>query len=296
VNRDPDINVKVQKEISKLIALYQATDPTQGKMSEEIKLERARFAMHIWWKLFSTLMSWAQEHILADVLCSQQEGFQGLLAEETGRSLNKNSHDLEKIGFHLIDRNISDFLSSNENSYSLIPTPILRSFIAELLTSADLNTAFWREPLKSGLKALNIGETVDIFAQDVKGKQGQPYSLRLWKYKAIQHVYLLHGSDRKKHQALMAVGEAIGQNIETLRTWEKKFKKDRDFSFGLNCAFVAGQLGKSIAKSPNDYERKFGINRGVSPVDMAEFIKNDLIKNDLSMSNVSAYGTEFGLG
>jgi hypothetical protein len=61
--RDPKLKDDVQHFVKILIELHDETDPRGGKKNELGKMERARLAIHHWWRLYGRLMLWAQAHL-----------------------------------------------------------------------------------------------------------------------------------------------------------------------------------------------------------------------------------------
>ena len=71
-------------------------------------------------------------------------------------------------------------------------------------------------------------------------KQGDAISLLRWKTLALCHVRFNAGKGYKKYVAMENVAKAIGQDVETLRSWEKQLLSDPDREDDLYVAQVAG--------------------------------------------------------
>jgi hypothetical protein len=58
------------------------------------------------------------------------------------------------------------------------------------------------------------------------------------------------GKGHKKYRALETVAQAIGQSVETLRSWEKAHSFDDDFQMSLRAAQLAGELEHEFDTRP----------------------------------------------
>jgi hypothetical protein len=81
---------------------------------------------------------------------------------------------------------------------------------------------------------------------------------------ALSHVRFLMGKGVKKYRALENIAEAVGQSVETLRSWEKAYRFDDDFMMSLRVAQMAGEfeqefdtgdIGKIIEEHTEEYFR-----------------------------------------
>lgn len=286
--RSNDIEDTVKFYVDILIDVYKKTDPKLGEESEFDKLEMAYYAINVWWKLYSELMIWAQSQILGFSICSEEPEFLDKVEAYFGKSLSEDSHDMEHIGMGwVLNRPVAsaelikydEFFEKFEEEdaeFDFGMTSSFRKFIAEILMSTSVNSSFWRMELQHSLLALNHGE-VDILATpaNVK-KQGRPYLLRRWKWKAIIHVNYLIGRGYKKYRALEEVADGIGQSTETIRSWEKDLKTDFDCRFDFACAELAGlhadELTTNNANQLYDYIAELGTNRGTTPIVNAEYM------------------------
>lgn len=151
--------------------------------------------------------------------------------------------------------------------------------------STDADTSFWRFPVQHSLRALNLGEVDKFASPSGKKRQGKPYQLSIWKRIAIEHVCFLNGKGFKKTEARRKVGEEIGQELETLRTWEKEARRDFDGEARLRFAELAGKFDYEIASDPLGFKNSnLGIegHRGTSGVDVVAMAHSDITQRSLS--------------
>ena len=64
LDRDEDIRKNVQPFVERLYELYEETDPSKGRASEDRKLQHAQLAIHIWWQIYGKLLLWAQSQLV----------------------------------------------------------------------------------------------------------------------------------------------------------------------------------------------------------------------------------------
>jgi hypothetical protein len=252
--RDPEIRKNVARKIGGLVKLYEMTDPGRGSISEEDKLEYARQAIETWWYLFGELLLWAQSQIAGYEICKANPGFLRKLKKRLGHEITGDSHILEYIGltYSFNWPNHDDLLESVEGWMEKdnvgLDGSALRYLIRELLMSRSANSSFWRFELQRGLYALNWGTVEEIF-KPVGRRQGDPLSLLEWKMAALQQVFFKVGKGIKKSRARETVANAIGQSVETLRSWEKLVSQDDDLFYKLSAAELAGELETEFDKS-----------------------------------------------
>lgn len=293
--RDPNIEEEVKFYTDILIKIYKETDPSLGENSEEFKLERARHAINVWWKLYSRLMAWAQSQILGFAICSEEPEFRKRIESIVKHDLTVDSHDLEHIGMQWIANRAPNESETLEKYDQILEaefgeladmvyfkTHTMRKFIDEILMSTSVDSSFWRMELQHSLRALNEGEVDELSAPSPLKKQGQPYSLKAWKYHAVIQVCYRVGKGMKKYRALEQVADGIGQSPETIRSWQKELSTEHDYFFDFRCAEIAGFHEKDFEESSTseiyDYIDELGFNRGADPLEMASFLLR-IIKN-----------------
>src|SRR6476660_753356 len=250
--RRPDIEKAIAPYIASLVRLYKSTDPAAGRRSEREKIERARQAVSIWWYLYAELMLWAQSHLAGYEFGRSNPDLIDRISEEFDEEITRDSHVLEYIGLqwswnHVnyddpMSERVQQVLESNEGTG--LDEVAVRRLIRELLMSRSANSSFWRFELQSALFNLNIGHVDDLVAPAQIRRQGHAAELYHWKTCALRHVYFHVGKGLKKYRALELVSDAIGQSVETLRSWEKAIAKedDDDFTMEANYAILEGQF------------------------------------------------------
>jgi len=291
-----DIRDIVEGYTDTLLRLYEITDPKLGADGEAGKLETARTAIEVFWRLHGELLVWAQAHLTGHAILSENPQLVSFLEQKIGEEITENSHVLEQIGLQYVfnppDDEDADYnrayrwlnefsgitdedFKGMDGSYVFLKDTVMRSLIVELLMSRSANNSYWRMELQHALRALNEGEIHEL-AKPCPGKrQGLPYSLKAWKLEALRQVRFRVGRGMKKYRALEEVGDGIGQSVETLRGWEKELNRFPDYSEDLYCSELAGrfeaELKEKHFKGIPDYE-EFGFFRGNYSLEHAEFL------------------------
>ena len=309
--RRPDIRKIAQRHINSLIGLYEETDPALGATSEDSKIERARQAISIWWYLYAELMLWAQSQLTGYEFVRSNTGFLSVLSEEFGEEPTRDSHLLEYIGLQWSWNHVNYDDPMSERVQSLLEDKrwnldetALRMLIRELLMSRSANSSFWRFELQHALFHLNLGHVDPLVKPNETRRQGNPAALFYWKARAIHHVYFQVGKGLKKYRAQQLVADAIGQSVETLRSWEKTLSQqsDDDFTMEIEAANIAGQLEEELdEKSPfQRLEQEFGAryHRHSSNIDYARMMLSALrrdplkdVKDGLRKSRATKHGS-----
>ena len=277
-----DLDERIDGYLQFLKEVYFETDPQQGEESEVAKHELAQLAVEKVWYLQGKLLGWAQAHLTGYSILSENPALVSFLEEKLGYQLDEDSHELEQIGL-LYNFNPPDdddpallrmesLLNEFKARYPgdeevLLTATAMRRTIRELLMSRCADNSYWRFDLQNSLAALNKGEVDDLAMPSLGKRQGLPYSLNRWKLEALRQVRFRVGKGYKKYRALEEVGEAIGQSLETLRSWEKELEKSRDEAVDLYCSELAGIFdrhfsGDHDASAPNmeDFESWRGLN------------------------------------
>jgi hypothetical protein len=288
--RRSDIRAHIAGYLDSLIKLYDTTDPALGKRSEDDKLERARQAVSIWWYLYGELMLWAQSHLAGYEFGKANPEFIATLADEFGQEITPDSHVLEYIGLQYSWNHVDYDDPMSERVQLLLDKkgggldePALRRLIRELLMSRSANSSFWRFELQHALFNLNLGNVDDLFEPDKTRRQGNPAEMYYWKTRALQHVYYNIGKGLKKYRALQLVGDALGQSVETLRSWEKSISQndEDDFLMNVDSSTLAGRLESELGgrhRVPS-LEKKYGAiyHRHSSDIEYAWLALQDIL-------------------
>jgi hypothetical protein len=265
--RRPDILQYCEQYLKSLVKLYEATDPARGEASEEGKLEAARQAISIWWYLWGELLLWAQSHLAGYEMLKTHPELRGRLEKRLSAAITVDSHVVEYVGVYFSWNHVDDsdpMLAAihevmGEEFEITMTDPPLRPIIRELLVSRSANSSFWRFPLQHALFALELGEVDDLVRPSETRRQGSPVALYHWKLSALSHVRFLMGKGLKKYKALESVAHALGQSVETLRSWEKAYGFDDDFMMALQVAQLAGELELELDTRPvNEIIEEYG--------------------------------------
>jgi hypothetical protein len=277
--RDSEAREKARIILEEILELYDISDPFYGPASEEEKLENARKSISLFWELFDILGYWAQCQIIAYSRSGFDREFTSTMTDEN-ENLHSGSHVLEEAGSNFLEAISANFTDSDLNyfdgekerlSNSGAFSQMLRGFIFEMLASKSPGSHPWRFILQRGFRAMNAGQTEDIFKPLPVRKSGTPFDLAEWKHEALLQVYFRSGQGYKKYRALEIVGAGIGQSVDTLRDWEKDAKFNEEYSVELQCAHIAGsheaefKAGVDINLGFHDY----GTHRGTPIIEIA---------------------------
>ncbi len=247
--RDPELKNDVQHFVRILIELHDESDPKHGKKAELGKMERARLAVHHWWRLYGRLMLWAQAHLTGYHIARDSPKWVDQLIAIRGSDLDEDSHELELLGLLFAanppppafkaTEELSDRLDKVEGGLN---DENLRRIIDEFLLSTDANSSYWRFPLGHALRALNYGERDSFLTPSKKKTRGKSYILAYYRALAVAHVYYRQGKGIKKYVALESVATALAVSPETIRDWEQTLKSDDHFRHEWDAAFLAGHI------------------------------------------------------
>lgn len=158
--RDPKLKDDVQHFVKILIELHDETDPGGGEETELGKMERARLAIHHWWRLYGRLMLWAQAHLTGYYVARDNPKWVDQLTAIRGSELDEDSHELELLGLLFVANpppasyDAVDKLSSRlDKVEGGLDDENLRCIIDEFHLSTDANSSYWRFPLGHALRA-----------------------------------------------------------------------------------------------------------------------------------------------
>lgn len=258
--RRSDIREISAKYVDSLVRLYERTDPAKGEPAAEDKLELARQAISMWWYLWAELMLWAQSHLTGYEMLKSNPKLRERIETLLGEEFDSDSHVLEYVGVYFSWNHVNDDdpmllaiheIMGEELGISM-GDPLLRPIIRELLTARSANSSFWRFPLQEAFFSLDLGEVNDLVKPSEVRRQGDAVALYRWKLLALSHVQYRLGRGQKKYVAQEAVAKAIGQSVETLRSWEKAYSFDDDFVMALWVANLAGKLEQELDRRPLD--------------------------------------------
>lgn len=248
--RRPDIRSHIQPFVTRLVEVYEKTDPCLGSESEKDKLEKARWAISQWWSLFGELLLWAQSQLAGYEYARSNPKFMEELSKTFGEEITTDFHVLEYIGllfsWNCVNHNdaIMKHVEDAVKEYGVPEMDFVaaRGLIQELLTGLSVNSSFWRFPLRHALYASNLGYLDALLRPAAGRRQGNPVELLRWKVITLQHVYFHIGTGLKKYRALQLVADGLGQSTETLRSWEKSLLSDDKLMRQLEWARLAGAL------------------------------------------------------
>lgn len=287
--RETNIRSEIESYLETLVELYEETDPAKGEESEAGKLELARQAIEIHWRIFGRLILWAQCHLTGYCIAKRNPRVVDILRDEFHINLTEDSHELEVLGllypYNPVDREdplLRRFEDRFENEQEVMNYETLRDIIKELLMSRCANSSFWRFDLQTALRSLNEGE-VEPMLQPVKSRlRGKPASLNRWKLEALYQVHFRIGKGMKKYRALKEVADALAQSAETLRDWEKQLMLSEDTENDLFCAELAGEFDSQLSGDGRYFSipdhLDYGIHRGTWNTENAAYLHRVITK------------------
>lgn len=240
-------------------------------------MERARLAVHHWWRLYGYLMLWSQAHLTGYHIARDNPEWVDVLSAIRGSEIDEDSHELELLGLlfaanpprpaYKATDDLSGRLEGLEGGLNDVS---LRRIIDEFLLSTDANSSYWRFPLGHALRALNYGEQDAFFVPSKKKARGKAYALASYRALAVAHVCYQQGKGLKKYVALENVAKVLSVSAETIRDWEKDLKADEHFWHEWDAAFLAGrieEIGDTMSRreiSETYFKWQFGWRTNVS--------------------------------
>ncbi|MEE4208560.1 MAG: hypothetical protein V2I43_04750 [Parvularcula sp.] len=254
--------------VDELVSLSEQTDP-RHEVPEKAHL--AYSAMELCWRIFDRGANWAQRHVigveytkhLTDWL-QEKAAFDSLMI---GPDEFDDNHRLIEVIPLLFENewhfccgigDAEDFIDVDGGIPSgELPPSERRSYLANLLRSRSVGSYVWRNELAHNLLAVNDGSTLELFKTTRKRGMGNSYEARIMKRIAVAEVvYEAAKPGGKKKDALAAMAETLGRDVETIRDWEKAVRKDDEGIWALKVAEFAGvhepQLRKGLPHAINE--------------------------------------------
>ena len=268
--REAGIRERIGPIIDILVQYYEETDPALGEKTSVAKLEVARHAIFLWWKLYDELMVWAQSQLAGYCIALENPGVTDLFEHENGTELHADEHFLEHLGQLFVrggvlpenegaERFVETYLDEAKahglDQYKelddLIHPVVLRKLMYELFSGDAAGSKFWQSPARAGFCHLNDGQTHPVFERAPARKQGRASDLKRWKLAALETVLYRVGLGFTKEAALAYVANGIGQSPHTLDTWEDRDLKDESSRVSLECSRLAGELHEKLQANPD---------------------------------------------
>lgn len=293
--RSKDIRKTTKFYTDILIRNYEDTDPDRKNRSPINKTEVAIHTIEVWWQLFGRLIGWAQAHLTGRAIIADSNEVVSWIKTNFDTEFHEDSDFVEYLGWQYIAnryfeesetlQNFDDLFEVEfvDKGREILSTRALRSLICNLLLSRSADSSFWRFELQESLRALNFGQLDPLSTPENGKRKGKPYSLLLWKHKALLQVYFLTGKGFKKYAALDQVSKGIGQSPETLRTWEKILLEDEYFKFELWSAEVAGMFEtelKNMRWNELPGWEEMGMFHGTFMAEMAAYLLPQIEQTD----------------
>lgn len=294
--RDADIRNQIEPLIEELLRYYNASSPDAPTDKELDKTEMARDALNAGWELFDLLVGWAQSHMLGLEIASEDTSAAKNFQRTFFRSRRGRLHAPEALGSlfsyqdgtrdWLLMKRVTEWSEKYESqppkaeekgeqssSYKNPPETQLASHaavrraIARILTGP--NQLQWRGDLIRSFDRLEFGEIDEFLQPNVKGLWGEAYELYLLKKQVICFVNFEVGRGKKKDDVIVSFEEKDLFKAETIRHWEKQLKKRLSDKEDLECARLAGEIGKRfkcLSLEEIDDGSKYGFYGNISRV------------------------------
>lgn len=254
--RDKDIRKEIEPLINDLVECYYASSPKALKGDGPDKTEMAQDALEVWWLLFDKILGWAQNHILGEEVLLAETAAVKHFEKHFIALEGDNIHMSEAIGalfasddssrdWDLLERITKWSESENrETSPDLhLPSISVRRAGKRLLQGKSINSLHWRGPIVASLGALELGYVDELLRPAKLKPRGNPMVVESLKKEAVCYVSFLAGGGKPKGESVTYVSEEICFNNETLRTWEKRFRKNPKIANEIQCAYHAGEIG-----------------------------------------------------
>lgn len=266
----PDASTRlahIHSLIDKLLELEHKTAPASGAEETKDKDFAAFKALQIAGGLVDALAGWAIDHQIGLAL----SGLKFVPRQPSGtRNHPKYLRNKATADSHEHEAQGSDYFDPH--------TPTEQNPQAERQMLANLlerNPGGF--PLElvgravEALKALEFGETQDVLRPEKTNRDRNAYTRWRLELRALAHVEYLHARGIKKLKAFETVGEAYGRDVETVRKWGYRLRKDignlevsRALSFARNSAGsaeAAKRQARSDASAGHEikwFERQYG--------------------------------------
>lgn len=294
--RDADIRGKIEPLIEELIGYCNASSPEAPIDKDLDKTAMARDALDAGWELFDLLLGWAQSHMLGLEIASEDNAVSKDFQRKFFRSRRGRLHAPEALGalFSYHDgtrdwplmKRVTEWSEKYESQTpeaeekgeqssrhknlpetQLAAHAAVRKAIARILTGP--NQLQWRGDIIRSFDRLEFGEIDEFLQPKVKGLWGEAYELYLLKKQVICFVNFEVGRGKKKDDVIVSFDEKDLFKAETIRHWEKQLKKRLSDKEDLECARLAGEIGKRFkCLSPEEIDdgSKYGFYGNISRV------------------------------
>lgn len=208
--------------LEELFELYEQTDPTGGKFTEEQKHRKAIDALMKAGIISKSLTEWAEDHIL------------GLYYKKGKLNIwdvpenMRNSHENELLPYS------KDVFAHAECSCEICPqcfSAVLQnrreaiSAILAYISGGDI--AGWRQLTIDAFNSLNHGQVKWLATPIKTNKQGKSFDAMKLRRAAVMYLYKLMGEGYPKYVAREEIlDKEYDINSEAVKKWEQQFIKD----------------------------------------------------------------------
>lgn len=231
---------QMHRLLDKLLDFEADTHPFSGAVDEK-ELNSISALVHAG-KLVELLAGWAIDH-RAGLALNDVAGFPWPQGDETAKqSANDHRHEMEG-GTYLEDIRDYDGLTGDPDTN--------RKILAAVISRGAVTPSSLRRQLAEALKALDEGETRDLFE---RAKRKSLMGRTLWqaRLRAISHVYFLKETGMTKTVAVTLVAEAYGVGSDTVDAWDKRGLKEHFEAARVTPVKErASRLGKAVYRRQN---------------------------------------------
>jgi hypothetical protein len=216
--------------LDKLSQLERSTRPSLGSESAKAKDSAAFDALELAGKLVAAVASWAINHEIGLAV----EGLQ-FVPLQPAQTKNHSQYRALKAA---VNDHRHEEVGGSERGNRTDPL-FLRTCLFNLLRANSGAYPDWlRRTEIDALDALKYGETYPIFRK-IARKKGLGLKERRLILKVIEAIYFRRTAyDISVEQALFDVSEAIDRSSDTIKSWERRFKKEAPLEVSKAIAFA----------------------------------------------------------
>jgi hypothetical protein len=305
-DRNSGIPATVSKLVRELVQLRsEFGEAKSGNPDLVLKHDAAIRAFALGNDLFDELTIWAQAHVTGHAMLDDMSDLKAHLEDDFGTDFDKAPHFRERLGsvFYAssaspagdaLERSLGKFQKNGSHSNEvdeghateIVSDKALRTVAVAILGSGLSLSMPWRAVLADGLKSLDDGQVPTIFQNPKTPRQHRPSDRKYLQIKAIKHVWYQVGTGKAVGEAREHVSNSIVVGAETLRKWEREFRKSNEMSNEFDCSEIAGEIGSlfnTIDLDSAEFIQKYGVFRGTPKIENAFWIYFNLMDFHLEL-------------
>jgi hypothetical protein len=218
---------------------------------------------------------WADGSVRHDEIVAVLDSLQAAMDR-----LEEREHKALLDGQRCMDPALTDAL----HQLNLVEPAAWHQFYRQVFQSRASGGWMWRGIMSDAFERLVAGGRPVLFRDPDKKVHGKPLELEYYKRLAVLHVYFLAGKGAGIDACRRKVAEALEISFERLKTWSDRLRKDPRGQNDMECARLAGKIGREFyLRKPEEFEKfeQYGFFDGVSKLVFAERIFSQLTENPI---------------